>query len=293
MLSAATVRRTAWTVSRLLLRPASNAAAAVSSSVSHGDPTTATAPIRLRALFGSQTGTAEGFAREFADMSEEHSVPCDVEDLREFEPTQLLEKDAPAAVFFLACYGMGEPTDNARAFYDWLMAPERGTGAEADAWPRLRYAVFGLGNSHTHSERFCAVGAAADRRLEELGAIRLAPRVDADDAGAIELQFDAWQEKFLDHIAEENANAEGDKDDDVQATVATSTPAAGNTNAAWTTAPAPEQVADKDVSKALLNVGWYHPNTSLLHIRHNTELTPKSSRSTIGMGEEPVKPRAD
>lgn len=49
---------------------------------------------------------------------------------------------------------------------------------EAPALPRLRFSVLALGDS-TY-ERYCEAGRRLDRRLEELGAIRLHPRTDGD-----------------------------------------------------------------------------------------------------------------
>ena len=71
----------------------------------------------------------------------------------------------------------GEPTDNARRFYDWVMSAQV-------SLPGLRYAVFGLGSKKTHADRFCIVGKNVDARLAHFGADQLAPRVDGDDSGA-------------------------------------------------------------------------------------------------------------
>jgi len=49
---------------------------------------------------------------------------------------------------------------------------------KAPALPRLRFSVLTLGDS-TY-ERYCEAGRRLDRRLEELGAIRLHPRTDCD-----------------------------------------------------------------------------------------------------------------
>ena len=59
------------------------------------------------------------------------------------------------AVFCVATYGEGDPTDNAQEFWDALKSAE----SEEDADPKLKglnYAVFGLGN-RTY-EQFNEVG---------------------------------------------------------------------------------------------------------------------------------------
>ena len=52
------------------------------------------------------------------------------------------------AVFIMATFGEGEPTDNAQRFYEWICG-------DAAALTQTEYAVFGLGNRQY--EHFCAV----------------------------------------------------------------------------------------------------------------------------------------
>lgn len=61
-------------------------------------------------------------------------------------------------VLMLACYGMGEPTDSAREFYDWIMHPSRDIEAASGQldFSKLRFAVFGLGSSKTHGQ-YCTL----------------------------------------------------------------------------------------------------------------------------------------
>jgi NADPH-ferrihemoprotein reductase len=56
-----------------------------------------------------------------------------------------LAEEKSLLVFLLATYGEGEPTDNAKEFFNWLQSPER----PADLLKGIRYVVFGLGNKVT------------------------------------------------------------------------------------------------------------------------------------------------
>ena len=77
-------------------------------------------------------------------------------------------------MFCLATYGEGDPTDNAQEFYEWL----REDGRELN---NLHYAVFGLGNK-TY-EHYNAVGKYVDKRLEEIGGVRMCEVGLGDDDG--------------------------------------------------------------------------------------------------------------
>ena len=128
--------------------------------------------------YGSQSGTAMSFAADLVDALEEGGVE-DVEllDLDQFSPDDTL---ASCKVFVpvMACYGQGEPTDNAKHFYEWAMDGER--SAEMNG---INYAVFGLGSSKTHAEFYNVVGQRIDRRLEEMKGRRLMPFGEGDDSG--------------------------------------------------------------------------------------------------------------
>lgn len=65
----------------------------------------------------------------------------------------------------LATYGEGEPTDNAKDFYDALL------DESCPQFPSLKYTIFGLGNK-TY-EFYNAVANRVNERLEELSAERV------------------------------------------------------------------------------------------------------------------------
>ncbi|KAK9109055.1 hypothetical protein Sjap_017115 [Stephania japonica] len=130
--------------------------------------------IKITILFGTQTGTAEGFAKD------EYAVDDD-----QYE--KKLGKET--LVFFLvASYGDGEPTDNAVRFHKFLTE-----GQHRGVWlQQVTYGVFGLGNRQY--EQFNEMGRMVDEQLREQGAKQLIPLGTGDDDKCIEDDFSAWRE---------------------------------------------------------------------------------------------------
>nr|CAG4641507.1 EOG090X027R [Eurycercus lamellatus] len=149
-------------------------------------------------FYGSQTGTAEEFAGRLAKEAARYGMKALVADPEECEMEELAklhEIPNSLAVFCMATYGEGDPTDNAQAFYEWLKAGD----CELSG---VNFAVFGLGNK-TY-EHFNSMGKYVDQRLEELGAIRVVEAGVGDDDGNMEEDFLTWKDKFwpsvLDHF---------------------------------------------------------------------------------------------
>ena len=77
----------------------------------------------LVVFYGSQTGTAEEFASRLAKEGIRYNMKGMVADPEECDMEELtLLKSIPKslAVFCLATYGEGDPTDNTMEFYEWL-----------------------------------------------------------------------------------------------------------------------------------------------------------------------------
>lgn len=147
-------------------------------------------------FFGSQTGTAEEFASRLSKESSRYGLKAltvDPEDCEMDDLTKLPEIENSLAVFMMATYGEGDPTDNAQEFIDWLKE------GNADL-TGLRYAVFGLGNK-TY-EHFNSIGKYVDNRLEELGAERVFELGLGDDDANIEEDYLTWKEKFWPVVCE-------------------------------------------------------------------------------------------
>lgn len=150
----------------------------------------------LIVFYGSQTGTGEEFAGRIAKEGIRYQLKGMVADPEEYDMEELIQlKNIPnhLAVFCLATYGEGDPTDNAMEFYEWLQ------NGEADL-TGLNYCVFGLGNK-TY-EHYNEVGMYVDRRMEELGATRVYQLGLGDDDANIEDDFITWKDGLWPTVCE-------------------------------------------------------------------------------------------
>lgn len=167
-------------------------------------------PAPVLVLFGTQTGTAEGFAKTVTkELKQSLGQRADVimADLDEFGANDDVYREklsAPhvTALLLLATYGDGEPTDNAARFCRFLSAAAEQVEAAEDqqlavaeaGLGGLTFAVFGLGNRQY--EHFNAAAKAVDKQLASLGARRLIDLGLGDDDQCMEDDFEAWRAKL-------------------------------------------------------------------------------------------------
>lgn len=150
-------------------------------------------------FYGSQTGTAEDYASRLAkEGSSRFGLKTMTADLEDYD-YENLDKFPPdhIAIFVMATYGEGEPTDNAVEFYEFIMGEDvsfsEGKGADEQPLSNLNYVAFGLGNN-TY-EHYNAMVRNLKTRLDKLGAHIIGEAGEGDDgAGTMEEDFLSWKE---------------------------------------------------------------------------------------------------
>lgn len=144
-------------------------------------------------LFGSQTGKSQGLAKKMSKKLEEQGFQVTLSSMADFKPNNL--KKIQNLLVLVSTHGEGDPPDNAISFHEFLHSKR------APKLEDLRFSVLSLGD--TSYELFCQTGKDFDKRLEELGGKRLAPRVDCDvdfDEPAAE-----WMNSVLGSLSETSA----------------------------------------------------------------------------------------
>jgi len=140
-------------------------------------------PIHI--YFGSQTGTAANYAQILGEESSKNGFQPKIIDLIDFDVKQL--KSCKLATFLMATHGEGEPTDNAKAFNEWISDSER-TNEELKG---VKFLVFGLGNKQY--QFYNAQGRKINEYMEKLGAERIYKYGEGDDNDSLEDDFNEWK----------------------------------------------------------------------------------------------------
>lgn len=141
---------------------------------------------KLTVLYGSNLGTAEGFARDIAqsgDINGFDTVLAPLDDYVGKMPTE-------GAVLIVCASYNGAPPDNAVDFCEWLEA------ADSEAASGVSYTVFGCG-SRDWASTFQTIPRMIDDKLEGLGASRIAPRGEADAREDMDGEFHGWFDELF------------------------------------------------------------------------------------------------
>ncbi|WP_414148020.1 sulfite reductase subunit alpha [Erwinia sp. BNK-24-b] len=132
--------------------------------------TGAAATTQLHILFGSQTGNAEALAQSAAKAARDSGLVPVVQALGEVDID--IFASMRHVLVITSTYGEGEMPDNAQLFWQAISA------STAPRLEQMHFAVLAIGD--TGYDGFCQAGKFIDMRLEQLGAQRLADRIDCD-----------------------------------------------------------------------------------------------------------------
>ncbi|GAD94751.1 hypothetical protein PVAR5_3380 [Paecilomyces variotii No. 5] len=156
-------------------------------------------------FWGSQSGTAEGFAYRLArELHMRFGKETMAADLSDYNPDSIgLIPQIKLAIFILSTYGEGDPSDNTTELWDWL-------GQARDvSLSNLQYVAFGLGN-HNY-KYFNRVVDVVTEALDRFGAKSLMPVGKADDAeGTTGEDFMTWKDDLFHTLREKHGFEESE-----------------------------------------------------------------------------------
>ncbi|VUC20275.1 unnamed protein product [Clonostachys rosea] len=156
-------------------------------------------------FWGSQSGTAEGYAHRLARESHQrYKLVAVVADLADYDAETIAAiPSATLAIFIMSTYGEGDPSDNAQDFISW-------TRSNPDVnLSHLKIAAFGCGNSNYRY--FNKTIEEAVNSLLKLGAIPFTPTGKGDEATrTTEEDFVEWKERLLSTLCLEHELTEAE-----------------------------------------------------------------------------------
>jgi sulfite reductase (NADPH) flavoprotein alpha-component len=141
----------------------------------------------LTIVYGSQTGNGQAIAEQLNQQATAQGLQTALYSLADFTTKQLAKTQWLSLV--ISTHGEGEAPDDAELFYEQLFSQR------TPQLPDLSFNVLALGDSSY--ELFCQTGKEIDQRLSELGAKRLAERLDCD------VDYEAIAEQWIDSTLEQ------------------------------------------------------------------------------------------
>ncbi|CAL4324162.1 assimilatory sulfite reductase (NADPH) flavoprotein subunit [Buchnera aphidicola] len=118
----------------------------------------------------SQTGNAKLLAKNLHEFFTKKKIKSNLSSAYDYNFKKIIH--AKILILIISTQGEGEPPEEAWSLYQFIMSKK------APKLPSLRYSIFALGD--TSYNLFCQAGKDFDKRFNELGAIRLCKRIDAD-----------------------------------------------------------------------------------------------------------------
>ncbi|KAL6406876.1 NADPH cytochrome p450 [Ilyonectria robusta] len=150
----------------------------------------------LVVFWGSQSGTAEGFAQRLARESHQRfKLKPVVADLSEYDAESVARLSAQTlAVFIVSTYGEGDPSDNAQDFVSWMNSTAKAS------LEHVKFAAFGCGNSNYRY--FNKTVDEVVTAMAKFGATQILPTGKGNEATrTTEEDFMDWKERLFSTLA--------------------------------------------------------------------------------------------
>lgn len=144
-------------------------------------------------LYASQTGNAQNLAKDLYEDASEKGFSAEVMDMGACDFAAFVQRPPPLPVmiFISSTWTDGVPPPKAQAAFSALFADKW----SPTSFARLRYAVFGLGNS-VYGANFCKAARDLDARLLALGAQRVCARGENDDDNYRAEVYAKWKDSL-------------------------------------------------------------------------------------------------
>lgn len=146
----------------------------------------------LKIIYGSQGGNAEDFASKlFCLLNEVASKHFDVRlvDVADYEADDLVLENYVVLIF--STYIEGRPPPKAEQFFLWV-TEEANEPRAGNLLRKLKFSVFGLGDSAYPKRYYNKVGRTLDRCFNRMGAKRFYKRGEGDESNDTEKAFQDW-----------------------------------------------------------------------------------------------------
>ncbi len=126
-------------------------------------------------LYASQTGNAHNLAKDLYEDASEKGFAVELADIAAWDFAAFVQRAAPlpVVVIVVSTWTDGTPPPKAQGAFRALF--DNGDRWRHTSLARMRYAVFGLGNS-VYADNFCKAARDLDARLHALGAQRVCAR---------------------------------------------------------------------------------------------------------------------
>ena len=164
----------------------------------------------IKILYGSVTGKAKHFAKEFLKKCIENGyTQSSLLNMKDYDAEDSLIKDIKSntiLVLFVSTYSEGSCPEDAKWFHKYITEMEHDFRFEKDALSGLCYSVCGLGDS-LYEEHFNTVATQLDRCFNSLHGKRIAPLYLCDEYpvnskhGSLEGDVEFWQNNFFEKLS--------------------------------------------------------------------------------------------